>query len=161
LGTIVATRALRDSEHRYNEAMKIALAQEMQTLGIQSARAARQASESVRGPWFTGHVLFFVDIKKRNLDIGLDDGFVTPTLVPGVSACPDPEPVPYPVPKLDVLSKYGFSAKVEIEPHEWEKGKILRVVYGDKPQKRVIPAEHFPIIMDEIRRQATALYGPQ
>jgi hypothetical protein len=161
LGTIIATRALRDSQHRYNEAMTIALAEEMQRLGVQPARVARQASESVRGKWFTGHVLFFVELSERNLDIGIDDGYITPTLVPGVAVCPDAEPVPLPVPTLDALSRHGFSAKLEIEPHEWERGKILRVVYGDKPQKRVVPAEHFGIIMDEIRRQAAAMYGPR
>jgi hypothetical protein len=161
LGTIIAVRALEDAQHKYNQAVKIAIDEEMQKLGIQPARVAKQASESVRGKWFTGNVIFHVEMKKRNFDIGLEDGYITPTLVPNVSACPGAEPLPYPVPTLDVLSKYGFSAKLEIEPHEWEREKILQIVYGNKPGKRIIPEEHFALIMNNIRRQAVAMYGPE
>ena len=161
LGTIIGARALQDSEHKYDEAVKIALDQEMQKLGIQPARVAKQASESVRGKWFTGNIIFHVDMKKRNFDIGLTNGYITPTLVPELSACPDAEPMPYPVPTLEALAQHGFSMKLEIEPHEWERGRLLRIVYGDKPQKRIIPEEHFAIIMDAIRHEAAAKYGPE
>jgi hypothetical protein len=161
LGTIIAVRALQDSEHKYNEAVKIALDQEMEKLGIQPARVARQASESVRGQWFTGNIIFHVKMMKRNFDIGLGNGYITPTLVPGLAVCPDAQPMPLPVPRLDVLDKHGFSMNLEIEPHEWERGKILRIVYGNQPQKRIKPQEHFALIMDDIRRQAAALYGPE
>jgi hypothetical protein len=161
LGTIVAVRALQDSQHSYNDAVKIALDQEMQTLGIQPARAAARVTESVRGRWFTGNIIFAVDMKKRNFDIGLRDGHITPTLVPEVSACPDAEPLPYPVPTLEVLMKHGFSLKLEIEPREWERHKILRVVHADRSQKRIDPSAHFPIIMDHIRQEAVARYGPE
>lgn len=161
LGTIVGARALRDSQHKYNEAVKIVIDQEMQKLGIQPAHVARQASESVRGKWFTGNVIFHVEMKKRNFDIGLENGYITPILVPEVSTCPDAQPLPLPVPRLDVLAQYGFSVKTEIEPHEWEKDKILRVVYGNRPQNRIIPDQQFALIMDDIRQQATAKYGPE
>jgi hypothetical protein len=161
LGTLVAVRALQDSEHKYNEAVKIALDQEMQKLGIQPAHVAKRATEAMRGKWFTGNIIFLVDMKKRNFDIGLKDRYVTPTLIPEVSACPDAQPMPLPVPRLDVLAKYGFSANLEIEPHEWERDRVLRVVYGNNPQKRVNPEEHFALIMTDIRRQATAMYGPE
>ncbi len=29
--------------------------------------------------------------------------------------------------------------KLEIEPHEWESGKILRIVYGDKTRETNLP----------------------
>ena len=158
LGTIVAVHALQDAEHTYDDAVQIALDREMRQLGIQPAAVARQASQSVAGKWFTGKTLFLVTMRKRNFDIGLKDGYLTPVLIPGVAACPKARPTPYPVPKLDVLSRHGFSVKLEIEPHEWEKGKILRVVYGNQPQKRIIPEQHFPIIMDAIRQEASAMY---
>jgi len=161
LGTIIAVRALQNPEHKYNEAIQMAIDEEMQKLGIQPARAAKRATESMRGKWWTGNVIFHVNMKKRNFDIGLTDGYVTPTLIPEVSECPDAEPMPYPVPRLDVLARYGFSAKLAIEPHEWEREKILRVVYGNKLQERVNPEEHFARIMEDIRRQATAMYGPE
>jgi hypothetical protein len=133
----------------------------MRKLGIQAATMARRAGESVRGEWFSGDIALLVDMKKRNFDIGLDDGLVTPTLVPNVSECAGAEPASYPVPTLDVLSKHGFCATVEIEPHEWEKGKILRIVYPDGRGKRILPERDFPQIMDHMRQEAAARYGAE
>lgn len=161
LGTVLAVRALRDTDHSFNKAMEIALENEMEKLGIQSAAVSKQASESVRGDWYDGIISMFVDMRRRNFDIGLDDGTVTPTLIPNVPECPDPEPVSCPVPTLDALADYGFSARVEIEPHEWERGKILRIVHEDKRAKRIEPAIHFAPIMAQIRREAEAMYGPE
>jgi hypothetical protein len=63
-----------------------------------------------------------------------------------------------PAPNLDALAKHGFSMILEIEPREWESGKILSIAYGsDEPGKRIDPEQHFPIIMDYIRKAATAL----
>jgi len=158
LGTVIAVQALQDSRHHFNEAMQIALDQEMVRLGIQPTGVAKQASESVRGKWYTGNVSMFVTMRKRNFDIGLGDGMVTPSLIPNVPQCPDAEPLSYPAPTLDVLTQHGFALTLEIEPHEWESGKILGIAYGDKPPKRVNREQHFPIIMDYIRKAATDLY---
>ena len=78
-----------------------------------------------------------------------------------MSQCPDAEPLSYPIPTLDVLSEYGFSLTHEIEPREWEKGKILRIAFGDEPRKRIDPRGHIAIIMDHIQREAAAKYGPE
>jgi hypothetical protein len=159
VGTRLGSQALRDTQHSYNEAMKIALDEEMKNLGIRPAKVSKQASESVRGTWYTGRVAMFVDMRKRNFDIGLDDGMVTPTLIPNVPGCEGAEPVSYPVPTLDALARYGFAARVEIEPREWERNKVLGIVYPDKKGKRIIPTEHFPTIMAQIRKEAEAKYG--
>lgn len=162
LGTIIAVRALQDTEHSYNRAVSLAIDDEMQRLGIlSSAHEARQVSKSVKGDWYTGSFVLLVDMKKRNFDIGLDDGYVTPTLVPDVAACPEAEPLSYPIPTLDVLHEYGFSLTLEIEPREWEKGKILRVALGDEPGKGIHPETHLAVIMDHIQREAAAKYGPE
>ena len=161
LGTVVAVNALQDSHHPYNEAVQIALNQEMAKLGILPTAVSRQASASVKGDWYTGDVTMLVTMKKRNFDIGLGDGMVTPSLVPNMSQCPGAEPLSYPAPKLDVLAKYGFALKLEIEPHEWESGRILRIAYGsNKPEKRIRPEQHFPVVMEYMRQAATALYPP-
>ncbi len=158
LGTVIAVQALQDAEHRYDEAVTLALKQEMAKLGLQSAAASRQASESVKGTWSKGDIMMFVTIMKRNFSIGLN-GMVTPTLIPNVPVCPGAELAAYPAPKLDVLARHGFALTLEIAPHEWESGAILRVAYaGEKPQKRIHPERHFPILMDYIRKEATALY---
>lgn len=162
LGTIIAMRALQDETHPYNRALAIALDEEMDRLGIQPAHIARRASEQVKGEWFTGSFLFFVDIKKRNFDIGLDDGEVTPTMLCCTGRCDeDVEPVSYPVPTLDVLEKHGFSIELQIEPREWERDAILEVVYPDAKQRkrRVDPTTHFARIMDHVKQDAIRRYG--
>ena len=161
LGTIVASRALRDTEHRYNQAVTMALAEELGRLGVQPAGVSQQASRSVRGQWYTGHIGMFLTMKKRGLDIGLDNGLVTPILVPDVPGCTGAEPAAYPAPTLAALAPYGFAAVLEIEPHEWEKGKILRIVYPDGGGKRIRPEVHFAPIMHHIRQEATTRYGPE
>lgn len=161
LGTILATRALQDREHTYNQAIKIVLDEEMQKLGVQPKKFSKHMSESVYGAWYRGRVSMFVKLWRRNFDIGLDDGLLTPTLLPNAAGCEGAQPVSYPAPTLDALSQYGFSAHVEIRPREWEKNRVLRIVYPDKKGKRIFPTEHFPIIMAQIRREAEARYGPE
>ncbi len=153
LGAYLAAKALQDNEHEYNEAMTIVLSQELEKLGIQSREVAKLASESIRGKWFSGNSLF-VNIKKRNLDIGIDDGYVTPTIISNVCTFESARPQPYPVPNLDFLSEYGFSVKLEIEPRVWESKKILEIVYPYRNGKRIQPSIHFAAIMDFIQKQA-------
>ncbi len=161
LGTYIAAQALGDGRHTFNEAMTLAIEREFQNLAIQPRRVAKQAAEKVRGKWFSGRLLFLVSMKKRNFDIGIDDGYVTPVLVPSVCECTGAIAKPYPVPNLDFLSQYGFSAKVEIEPKELEKNKFLRIVYPNARNRRnrIEPAIHFARIMDYIRKDAAEKYG--
>ncbi|MHC5074598.1 MAG: hypothetical protein ACYTFE_07215, partial [Planctomycetota bacterium] len=86
----------------------------------------------------------------------MDDGYITPVLVPGL--CEDQEPEPIRVPDIEILSKYGFSMEYKILPREWEKGKILKVVYPDKKGKYIYPEKHFPILMEYIKEQAIEKY---
>ena len=150
LGTRLAVKALQDTRHSYDEAMTLAINRELEELGVQPRNVAIAAAEKMRGKWFKGNIL--VDTKKRNLDIGLD-GYVTPTLIPDLQECEIAWPFSYPVPKPE-LYIYEFSMKYEIEPREWEKGKILKVVYPDGRGKKIYPEKHFPEIMDYIKRQA-------
>ncbi len=163
LGSIIAVRALQDTEHSYDEAMTIALDEEMDRLGIQPAHVAKRASARVKGEWFTGSALFFVDIRKRNFDIGLNDGMITPTMLTTAGRCADAKPLSHPVPNLDVLEKHGFSLTVEIEPHEWERNAILAVAYPDREQRerRIDPTVHFARIMDHVKQDAVRKYGEE
>jgi hypothetical protein len=161
LGTILGARALKDTEHSFNEAMTILIDEELDKLGAQPAKIGHAASERMKGDWFTGSALFFVDIRERNFDIGLDDGMVTPTLVPGVAECEGAEPISYPIPNLDAVAKHGFSFEIEIEPREWESGAILAIVSeeGKPRRKRIEPAVHFAPIMAYMRKDAVRRYG--
>ena len=155
LGTEIAVKALEDTSLDYDTAMTLAMDRELRELGIQPKRTAIHASEKMRGKWFKGYLL--VDTIRKNLDTGLDDGFVTPVLVPGI--CEGANPESRPVPTTDIVSKYGFSMKYEIQPREWEKGRILKVVYGDKKGKKIQPDKHFPVLMDYIKKEAVEKYG--
>jgi len=161
LGTYLAGRAMADPNHEYVEAMTLLLESEMRALQVQPSGTASRAAEAVRDWWFVGN-FFFCDMVKRNFDIGTDDGFITPWLVPGITACDGQEPKPYPVPDLAVVEGYGFSVTFEIEPREWEKDKILRAIYRDPKSrgKRIEPARHFGPLIETIRAQAIRLYGP-
>lgn len=161
LGTHIAAVALRDAEHTYNEAVTLAFERELEKLDAQPSRIAKRAAKKVRGTWFSGDLIFFINMKKRHFDIGLDDGFVTPSIVPSVSGCEGAEAQPYPAPNLYFLSEYGFSVKFEIEPRVREKEKILRIVYpdGGERKERLEPVIHFAPIMAYIKEDAVKRYG--
>jgi hypothetical protein len=152
VGVRLGGQALQDEKHNFDEAMTILLKQELKNLGIQSRDIARQAAEKMKGKWWSGFVQ--VDMKERNMDIGLDDGFVTPTLVPGI--CGSAQPQSYPVPTLEKCSKYGFTIDLAVEPREFERWKIFKLVYPNGGEKRIHPSEQLPIVMDFIKKEALA-----
>ena len=131
LGTNLAVQALEDSRHNYDQAMTLAFNRELENLDVCSRFIAKHATRKVKGSWFSGD-LIFVTMNKRNFDIGLDDGYVTPVTVPQFSWCQDFEPQKYPVPNTDFLADYGFKMEIQIQPKEWEKAKIMAVIYPDK-----------------------------
>ena len=166
LGTHIAVQALQDSQHEYNEAVTLALEKNLKELGAQSRDISRKAAEKVRGTWFSGDIWFFVDcvnITKRNFDIG-EKGFLTawnPLSNPQLQQLRQ-----YPVPNSN-LDEYGFSIKFELEPREFEKNKILNIIYPDTNSEnnpgtkrdRIEPARHFPLIMQHIEQDAIRKYG--
>ncbi len=155
LGTKLAIEALKDTKHSYNKAMTLAIDRKLKELGVQPKSIAIKATEQMRGEWFNG--LLLVDTLRKNMDVGLDDGFVTPVLVPGI--CEDAEPELLAAPTIDILSKYGFSMKYEIHPKEWEKGKILKIIYPDGNGETIEPYKHFATLMYHIKRQAIAKHN--
>jgi len=155
LGTEIAVEALKDPNIDYDTAMTLAIDKELRDLDVQPKKTAIYASEKMRGKWFKGHLL--VDTIKKNLDVGLDDGYVTPVLVPDI--CEGAEPESRPIPTADILLKYGIVMRYEILPREWEKGRIFKVVYGDKKGKKIQPDKHFPVIMNYIEKEAVEKYG--
>jgi len=159
VGARVAGEVLRKNDMQYDKAIALAIDHELEVLGPQPANVAIAASESVRGNWYSGPSLFMVDMRMRNLDIGLDDGFITPTLIPGVSQCEGAKPQSYPVPNLGFLASKGYSVKVEIEPREWESGKILRIVNQKSGTRktRIEPDIDFSTLMAFIHRDADKL----
>jgi hypothetical protein len=41
-----------------------------------------------------------------------------------------------------------------VELKEFERGKILRLIYPNGGEKRIRPSEHLPIVMDFIKKEA-------
>jgi hypothetical protein len=58
--------------------------------------------------------------------------------------------------------EHGFSMRLEIEPREWERKRVLRIAHRDagRRRERLEPAVHFPGIMQYIARDAEKRYGP-
>ena len=155
LGTQIGAEAINTPVLDYDTAVTQILNRVLQELGVQSKSTAIRASKKMKGKWFSGIIL--VDITRKNLDIGLDDGFVTPVLVPGI--CENTRPQPRPAPTMDILAEYGFAMKHEIRPKEWAKERILKIVHGDKKTKTIQPAKHYPLIMAHIAKQAVEKYN--
>lgn len=150
VGIRLGAQAVADEESGYDKSMTLLLNKELESLGIQSSQTAREVSEKMRGTWFNGFVL--VNMVERNMDIGLDDGLVTPVLVPGV--CENAEPQSYPIPMLEAFHQYGFTMSFEVEPAEFEKNQLLRIVYPNGDGKRIQFPYHLPLIMDYTKKEA-------
>ena len=152
VGARLGVQAVADQEHDYDEAMTIAIKKELEYLGVRSSDTAWYAAEKMKGKWWNGTpFVVYVEMKERNMDIGLTDGFVTPTLVPGI--CEGETPQSYPAPRLTACARFGFSMKLEVEPREFEKVAILKIVYPDGNGKRIELATHLPVIMEYIKQE--------
>lgn len=160
LGTRVAAGALRDREHTFSEAVTLILELELEALGPRPAHVARQAADAMRGKWFC-ETWFSTTIMKRNFDVGLDDGYVTPCLVPAVPGCEGARPHPLPVPTPESLTDCGFTVKLEIEPRGWEEKRIVKALYpdGGGRTRRLDPAVHFASLIRHIEEDAAARWG--
>ena len=157
LGTYLGMTALGKSGKSFEKTMEQLIYQTLDKLDAQPSDVAQQAARQVKGEWFEGGYYFFVKMKKRNFDVGLDDGVVTPWLVPGI--CPDAVPLGCPVPNPgSILDKYGFKMRLEIDPAVFEKDKIYKHL-NLKASERVNPSVHFPRIIEAIRKQAQQLDG--
>lgn len=155
LGVLLAEKALRNNTLGFNSSITLYLDEALKELNVQSGKTAWLVTEKMKWKWFSKEFLF-TKIKKRNFDTGLDDGFVSPCPVPDIPVCNGAKIKPLEVPDLKNIGKYGFSVKIEIEPREWEKNIILRIVYPqkDKKTKKIEPAIHFPVIMKYIENEA-------
>jgi len=146
VGTELAVEAMKNTDYSFNEAMTIAIDRKLRELQVRPRSVAIGASDKVRGDWYTGN--FIPDTKMRNFDIGLD-GYVTPTVVAGIKGCSS-EPLLLPVPTLDILKGYGFSMSYQIKPNVLEQGRM----YKAAGSKKIFPEEHFPIMLEYVKKQA-------
>ena len=162
LGCHSAYHALLKDKLDFDNAFTIAFNKELKELKILDAHSAEQASEKVQDKWYKINVLTFgfAEIYKRNFDIGLENGYVTPFLVPDFPDNNPVKPKPYPVPNMKTLSKHGFSARFLIIPNFPQKDKILEIVSPSKDREYIEPDKDFRKIMKIIEQEGIYLFGP-
>lgn len=88
VGVLVAERAIRSGTEDYDEAVTAALAETLRDLGVVDSDGVRRATRLVHEDWWHGRMA------GRNVDVGLDDGHVTPWLVPALADCSECVPSP-------------------------------------------------------------------
>jgi hypothetical protein len=152
LGIRLAAQAMNDDQRGFDDAMTIALDQELQDLDVQPARVARQATETVLGKWYVTRLGLFVQMEMWNFDVGQYDGRITPLLVPGI--CADAQPQPLPNPSMDIASLHGFAATVQMEPRIWERGRIYRDIGLQDARYRIRPDTDYPQIIAHLKDEA-------
>ena len=149
LGTKLGAMALRENTKSYDEAMTELTVKELKKLDPQSVAIAKRATNLIKGKWYSGRYPF-VKMKKRNFDVGFDDGAISPFRVPGV--CDDAVEELCQVPPLEAVEQYGFTVHLTMTPRASEREQIFKIIYPN--DGTLEPEKHFPRIVDHIRQQA-------
>jgi hypothetical protein len=152
MGIRLGAAAIRDADTNYDAALTRLLNEELERLGIRSAAEAKAAAEAMRGIWFDGNII--VTMKVRHMDLGLDDGMMTPLLATGVC---EGTPRSIPTPTLEAFNRHGFRMTLQVEPREFEKGEILRLFCPGGGCTRINLPDDLPTIMDYLEKRANQL----
>jgi len=150
-GTELAMQAIRDGHvknNEYDQAMTELIKKEFERLQVVPKQKAIEITKSVKGSWYGGGKL-----TKRNMDIGYDDGWVTPSIIPGYT---EEEPITRKLPTFDGLEELGIKVKYTISSAYLENGKLKKIA-GTK--SAVEPLKHYPTIMKNIEAEAIEKYG--
>jgi hypothetical protein len=140
--------------------MTILLHRQIENLVPQSPDVAKEVTQQLEGQWISSHIIS-VEMLKRNFDVGLIDGYVTPVILALECEDQDDTLLEIKAPSTDFLNEYGFSMKFEIEPREWERRKILEIIYPqpDSADQRIDPRLHFVKILEHIKQADAQKYG--
>ena len=152
VGVDLAMQAINDgniSVSEYDRAMTALIDEELQRLQVVSRAKAIEIIESVRGTWHNGEGKLMM----RNMDIGYDNGFITPMIVPGY--CKEP-PIPRTIPTFAGLEELGIKVKYTISSVYYENFELKKIA-GTKTA--VEPIKHYPTIMKNIEKEAIDKYG--
>ncbi|MHC4844044.1 MAG: DUF4056 domain-containing protein [Planctomycetota bacterium] len=162
LGISLGEQAVRDNFNPYDEFITMLLQRNLKMLDPQSPEVAEEAIKQLEGQWFSNRLLY-METQKRNYDIGFTDRFITPMTIPFGCEPENLTQVKIEVPNTDFLSEYDFTMKLEIEPREWEKNKILQVVYPNPDSKadRIDPRRDFIHILKYIEKTDAKKYDQE
>ncbi len=156
LGVQVALDALQAEGLGFDEAVTRELAASLDRLGRVSEEDYRRAMDLVSGRWWGKKTCL-----KRHLDLGLDDGFVDPWLVPGLFP-EDPKAARFPAPRSRWGEVRGYDCRgmvvLECEPRP-RRDEILRRILPPGAT-RVRPSRDFPALIARIEKEARRELGP-
>lgn len=151
VGVLIAGEALRAGGD-FDARVTALLAQTLDELGVVGKRELRTAISAVDGDWWSGGKAC-----RRHLETGLENGVVTPWLVPGLDFDDGSVPVSWEIPTLDEVMGHDCTglAVVRIDPRVGEAGKLyerLGVAGG-----LIEPTRDFPVLIADIRAEV----GPE
>ena len=147
-GCYVGGKALKQGG-KFQKTLSGILSFEYDRLDVQPLNVTKKSIKNVKGDWFNGKG-FKSKMNIRNLDIGFDDGYVTPP-VPPTRECEGTEVWECPVPNFNQAEKYGFRVGLYITPKGKEGIKIMNVA---GKQDRIDVRKDFPKIMGHIKEDA-------
>lgn len=154
VGSNLAAQALKSGEDFEKQMTKL-IPMKLKELRVQPAEIARQATDKIKDKWFAG---IYPGIRmKRNFDIGFDDGFITPWLVPGI--CSNSQSVSEPVSSLNDVSNNGFSFNLEMRPKSRQGKKAFGFISNDIDGKRLQPGIDFLKIVEHLRKEEIRKHG--
>lgn len=155
-GTKLGAMALRENTQSYNDAMTGIILHELEKLDPMSAETAKSATKKIRGNWYSGRYPF-LSMKRRNFDVGFDDGYISPFRVPGIRT--DTPAVKCKVPELESLTDYGFTMRLTMTPRASERKDVLPIIYPAGNATKLEPERDFPVIIEHIRSEAISDEG--
>ncbi|MEK6935484.1 MAG: DUF4056 domain-containing protein, partial [Nanoarchaeota archaeon] len=157
MGSNIASESLKSKKDFEAEVTSI-MRKHLIELDVQEKSVAKSATKTIRGKWFSGMCYPAIHMMKRSFDIGLDNGCITPWLVPGI--CKNPSPKSYCfIHHLENISQRGFSFKLTLFPKEMQSKKILKLVQKDEKINYLLPETDFLKIVESIKQEAIKEQG--
>lgn len=155
VGMEIAARIIRSHPSDYDAAAAAEIRRTLDDLGTIPASRVEAAALAVSMRWWSGNSPL-----KRDLETGLATGRKTPWLVPEFADCPDPEPAEFLVPSLADVQGYDLSDMFELRLTP--RTSLLRGRESDPVLAPPLDAErHIPVIIDRIRAEMVAKWGPE
>lgn len=151
LGSQLAARVLErvhTDEKAYNHGMTEIINEELQRLKVVPKARGVEITASVNGTWFKDGRLI-----KRNMDIGVDDGQINPSIIPGFT---NESPIACPLPTLDGLKLHGFKATYSVSSLYLQNGTLQKMTGS---QGDVHPYRDYPVIIKQMEKRAIEHFG--
>jgi hypothetical protein len=156
VGLAVTRRALRDPVRPFDEAVTRELERELKRIGVAPEPVYRRAMDLTAGRWWGPKACL-----RRNLDTGLEDGFIDPWTVAGLATGADATPVRYPAPERDDANIGGYDCRglftLSCEPRLRRGGILAHLL--PPGETRVIPRRDYPRLIAKIADEMRAELG--